>query len=784
MSGYPAIIPSRMKVLPEDFNFVMCNISAESIRVANEMHNNCYPYKSEVTKEGQINVINYQLENPQKKESEPVSDLGKALLDTISKVIYDDEQFKAENKVELILQIEFIKSDPQPTKIKPKNSTVKITIIPHKLLSTKRMLNPTQYKIRRPLPYRAVNGSNDSETASTKRRTWFERVVYDTSLNNSKYGGCGDYKCSTINYFNTRLFEDNAHNRNYSLQRQKKISDEMENKEKTPLSLGFLPASKANKSREVELALSELKRKVNYLLHDKNTMKAIKKEEDHIPSIGNLVSNILVGVIDKCSIPSTPTEKSLDKCNQVLNDKPKPEGKDNEMLKPDNFKNQPKENKSIINSKNGKMSKDAKSRKVHLKSKHTKNENPVTKGKVLQNNLSDNDLKINSQNDLLKQAIPKVELDETEIIKGENRLNQVQFKEIKSNTIKDNKKKAFENAKRKRKTHNHTSRRNKNRSLAKKEAKDDWIIDGKSFKLGIDLKKRVEELILNELQSIGLKHSMEYDLSSLPETSDTDSSYDLENSKSEVRSYICEVDLSPEDIDKWYENKVSMKEIIGGRVAENKAFNYPNLSSSTNNEKHSTDTVRTLCSKNDDELYKKKYNFLYPEKNIRKWNHSSECNKQLVKQSYNLDSTRKKLLNEEYYNKGFIKQLHPNDISKNKPFESSEAVSAENVDILKNKETASEGNRTRNSYFTDCEIQLDPVYLEEMLKNVKTTSGGSNDKFIVKAKRKVHHKNHKSNNLLNDDNKNSVLYTDSVLNGVVQKLENIKIHGKKHRNKK
>lgn len=769
-----------------------------------ELNSDC-----EITGEKEINFLDYndswgvlnkhKLYSNKQKITKPLSDLGKALSETISKLTRD-ERFKCGDKVELILEIELVKSQTEKSsKVRPKHSIVEVTIIQHQVPPKTPVTKPmTGDRLSKRLPFRLLPNNSESETGSAKRRKWFERVIYNKTVrydvqNDTNMRGDNKTNFSTIKYLNTKWCETNIDKTNYEMDRVHRVKQRRKLRNKgrqfqyEPLSKGFLPASKANKSKEVEKAFSELKEKVDHLIEGNKQNSNLSKKKGRIPSLGKLVSNILVGFIEKAnsnmnslknSGRNTPVinrhgyniHRRGQFCRIMNDDATKVhQNKITQILKPRNLRDMSKMELNIKSPrKETVLNQNEKqhdcgltyryddmytSKKLHGSYKHS-----VTKVKKKEQ-MNDNVVVNQTLQNKTEPKLQSTSSDQSWILKIEKK------KKGKKNVDEigiNNQKVSILNSKKEKKT-----------------SDENWSFDGKSLKLGNELKRKIETLIVNELQNLALKEGMECDIS--PIVSENNLNYDLKNSVSEVQSFLCEIDLN--DNLKCNTNIGEMKK------GENNVINQKLCKEVTNTPRQCFDneiSVFTDDGKSNklntiDEQEEKKFEITYFNSAVESWSRESAS----ISPRTVVLNQPKIINNISSSKKGFIKELNSDDtIWKNTNFvDKSDTNSSQLITETgpSKTSTANQISDTTNEYCSNIEIELDVKDLEHILEQARANS--FNDKFLINATRnKKKRRKHKPHSI--NKSKNTSSYTDTVLSEAAKKLENHLKTKEKKRSKK
>lgn len=495
-----------------------------------------------------------------------ISKLRSILSETISHITKDSKLLKGES-VELTLEIELMKTENHT----PTNSMVEVTIIQHnkKEEATKnnKFTNPKQT---------APKNSYTSESASQKRRNWFQRVISrqnDQSQNIqnttnkhftdnfSKNNGCSGFYLDQKLICNNNITSTDKHPRSNFIKvlpekipicgdftkGYRRVSPE----KKTPrvplkiqspravktvtrkksvvkkLSKIFLPTKKSNKNKAVKTVLTALKNEVDSIKVQTGKENEGNKKNKRAPvhNFGKLVGNILDDMMDTSNNASS---------NEI---------KDNSLpLKYQHFF------EPVSNIKKTELN-------PHKK------RTTLTKKRVVQSHsdtccihykFDSSDINIKSSNSVSNwQAQTDSNNQIKSLEKGDSTelTSTKKYKDANKNRKKSHKKHAKGDA-----TNQYDNKVGKNRlhknskRVETKKSIIEW--NGQSVHVNKEIKTKIEMLIVNELQNLALKEGMECNVIPL-HSSESCNDQPVEK----MSSFICELDISDKKLNKTTKSK-------------------------------------------------------------------------------------------------------------------------------------------------------------------------------------------------------------------------------------
>lgn len=508
------------------------------------------------------------------KTTHHISKLRNILSETISHITKDSKLLKGES-VELTLEIELMKTENHT----PSNSMVEVTIIQH----NKKGEGTKNKKPVSVNPEKTVTSSITSESASQKRRNWFQRVIsrqIDQKPNNpskptkqvtdslSKNIGSSAFHLDQKLVHNNNVKSTNQHPRSNFINvlpekipisndfkkgyrrvspekktprapmefRSSQVEKTVETKKKSAvkkLSEIFLPTKKSNKNKAVRTALTALKNEV-----DNIKLKTAKENEgDNKPkrapvhNLGKLVGNILDDMMD------TPLNNASN--NEIQNQ--------SLPLKYQNFF-EPVSKSNI--------------KRTELNN-HKKRTTIVTRNVVqshsdtccLHYKYDSSGLNIKTSNSVSDW---RAQTDSTNPFKSTEKGDSTEitstkkYKDEKKNYKKSYKKHAkgdattqFVNNKvAKKRSHKNS------KTIGTKKSIIEW--NGQTVQVNKEIKTKIEMLIVNELQNLALKEGMECDVIPL-HWSESCNDPPVEK----MSSFICELDISDKKTKKHTKSKQS-----------------------------------------------------------------------------------------------------------------------------------------------------------------------------------------------------------------------------------
>lgn len=492
-----------------------------------------------------------------------ISKLRSILSETISHITKGSNLLKGES-VELTLEIELMKTANHT----PTNSMVEVTIIQHNKKGEVTKSN----KFTKTNPKQtAPTNSYTKESASQKRRNWFQRVISrqnDQSQNiqntnkvtddlSKKAGGSGFYLDQKL-VCNNNIKSTNKHPRSNFIKvlpekipirgdftkGYRRVSPE----KKTPrvpmkfqspravktvtrkksvvkkLSEIFLPTKKSNKNKTVKTVLTALKNEVDSIKVQTGKENEGNKKNKRAPvhNLGKLVGNILDDMMDTSNNASS---------NEI---------KDNSLpLKYQHFF------EPVSNIKKTELKKRTTLTKKRMVQSHSdtccvhykcdssdiiiKTSNSVSDWQAQTD--SNNQIKSSEKGDSTK-------LTSTKKYKDENKTRKKGHKKH----AKGDATNQYDNKVAKKRPHKNS------KTVETKKSIIEW--NGQSLHINKEIKTKIEMLIVNELQNLALKEGMECNVIPL-HSSESCNDQPVEK----MSSFICELDISDNKLNKTTKSK-------------------------------------------------------------------------------------------------------------------------------------------------------------------------------------------------------------------------------------
>lgn len=320
--------------------------------------------------------------------------------------------------------------------------------------------------------------------------------------------------------------------------------------------------SKNNEIKKIEKALDSLKNEIHSKVDIQNKPSETK---GYVCNLGKVINNILTEIIEKHESNGKEFDEaavhsyfqSVTSCSKLINDKNKITDKNtdksfnnrspivtqimhndtdknvinrykkiNRLSRSDKDKNVDIKIASISNKKNTlKINKDIKSAELLTE--------PLQKDAYVQVQFDSFYISDADKNKIMDSKLKCFKMVNSEFTSKENMhtyCNKSKF------TVRHNMNRQLESKKCYRKT---KTKLNKCKSVSNTNNEYLWMWDGKKFRICIDLKKRIETLILKELQKLALKESFEYSISQINDH--------LRDSSTSI-TFLCQLDVSDKKI--------------------------------------------------------------------------------------------------------------------------------------------------------------------------------------------------------------------------------------------
>lgn len=498
-----------------------------------------------------------------------ISKLRSILSETISHITKDSKLLKGES-VELTLEIELMKTENHT----PTNSMVEVTIIQHNKKGEVTMNN----KFTKTNPKQtAPTNSYTSESASQKRRNWFQRVISrqndqsqniqnstnkHVTNNVSKNTGSSGFYLDQKLICNNNIKSTNKHPRSNFIKvlpekipisgdftkGYRRVSPE----KKTPrvpmkfqsprvvktvtrkksvvkkLSEIFLPTKKSNKNKAVKTVLTALKNEVDSIKVQNRKENEGNKKNKRAPvhNLGKLVGNILDDMMDTSNNPSS---------NEIKDNSHKP-------LKYQHFFEPVSNIKKTELNPHKKRTTLTKKRVVQSHSDtcciHYKCDSSDINIKT-SDSVSDWQAQTDSNNQIKSsEKGDSTELTSTKTYKDENK----NCKKSHKKHAKGDATNQYDNKVAKKRLHKNSKRIETKKSII------EW--NGQSLHVNKEIKTKIEMLIVNELQNLALKEGMECNVIPL-HSSESCNDQPVEK----MSLFICELDISDKKLNKTTKGK-------------------------------------------------------------------------------------------------------------------------------------------------------------------------------------------------------------------------------------